>query len=140
MKRFRKRIAVWLTLLVLTALASGACGKSREGGSPGASGSPSNPGGTSRPRQASAQTPFEQDLQYVRNGQFNYILVFSRKDNNAFDKDDISYLKANSPKETNQWVRTEQGRRIIAGSNFEFTQEHMDALRQRFNVEDYSGK
>ena len=89
----------------------------------------------------SPRTPFEQDVQYVRDGQFTYIMVFSRKDGGVFDKDDVSYLKANSPAQTNQWVKTDEGRRVIAGTNFEFTPENLDALRQRFNVEDYgSGK
>lgn len=94
--------------------------------------------GTQKP---SPKTPFEQDVQYVRDGQFTYILVFSRKDGGVFDKGDVDYLKANSPKETNQWVKTEEGHRVIAGTNFEFTTENLDALRKRFNVEDYgSGK
>jgi hypothetical protein len=89
----------------------------------------------------SPKTPFEQDVQYVRDGQFTYIMVFSRKDGGVFDKDDVDYLKANSPGQTNQWVRTDDGRRVIAGTNFEFTPENLDALRKRFNVEDYgSGK
>jgi hypothetical protein len=89
----------------------------------------------------SPRTPFEQDVQYVRDGQFTYIMVFSRKDGGIFDKDDVAYLKANSPGQTNQWVKTDEGRRVIAGTNFEFTPENLDALRQRFNVEDYgSGK
>jgi hypothetical protein len=89
----------------------------------------------------SPRTPFEQDVQYVRDGQFTYIMVFSRKDGGVFDKEDVNYLKANSPGQTNQWLKTDEGRRVIAGTNFEFTPENLDALRQRFNVEDYgSGK
>jgi hypothetical protein len=80
-------------------------------------------------------------VQYVRDGQFTYILVFSRKDDGVFDKDDVDYLTANSPAQTNQRIKSEGGRRVIIGTNFEFTPENFDALRKRFNVEDYgSGK
>ena len=97
----------------------------------------------SQPPAASSpapQTPFERDLDYVRSGQFTHMFVFSRKDGGVFTSDDIAYLKANSPQETNQWVSTEGGRRVIAGTNFEFKQEHFDALNKRFKIEDFSGK
>ena len=68
------------------------------------------------------------------------LFIFSRKEGGAFTRDDIAYLKANSPAETNQWISTDEGRRVIAGTNFEFKPEHFDALKQRFNIEDYSGK
>ncbi len=76
----------------------------------------------------------------MRDGQFSYMYVFARQDNGPLDKDDVAYLKENAPKETNMWVRTDDGRRVIAGTNFEFKPENLDALRKRFNVEDYSGK
>lgn len=87
-----------------------------------------------------AQTPFERDLDYVRQGQFTYVFVFSRKDGGVFTKDDITYLKANSPQETYQWISTEGGRRVIAGTFVEFKQEHFDALNKRFKIEDFTGK
>lgn len=95
---------------------------------------------TATPSPAQPRTPFEKDLAYVRGGQFTYILVFSRKDGLGFSMDDINYLKANSPAETNQWISTDEGRRVIAGSNFDFKPEHLEALKKRFNIEDFSGK
>jgi hypothetical protein len=91
-------------------------------------------------RSPKPQTPFERDLDYVRSGQFKYVFVFSRRDSAVFTSDDIAYLKAYSPQETNQWISTEGGRRIIAGTNFEFKIEHTDALNKRFKIEDLSGK
>ena len=85
-------------------------------------------------------TEFERDLEYVRTGQFTYIYVISRADSSPLNSDDIAYLKQNAPPQTNQWLRTDQNRRVIAGTNFEFTPENLDALRKRFLVEDYSGK
>ena len=122
--------------LILALLFAFTCGCQK------ASDSKSSPaGGTTAPATpAKPQTDFERDLDYVRKGQFTYVFIFSRKDGAAFTPDDINYLKANSPQETNQWIRTDNGRRVIAGTNFEFKQEHFDALNKRFNVEDYSGK
>ena len=85
-------------------------------------------------------TAFERDLEYVRTGRFTNIYVIARQDNAVLNKEDITYLKENTPRETNQWVSTEENRRVIAGTNFPFTPEHLDALRKRFIVEDYSGK
>ncbi|MEA2176026.1 MAG: hypothetical protein QOD00_3618 [Blastocatellia bacterium] len=122
-------------MLLLMLAASLFCGCART-----AKEEPDTAQGATTPRP-SPKTPFEQDVQYVRDGQFAYIFVFSRKDGGVFDKDDVDYLKANSPSQTNQWIKTEEGRRVIAGTNFEFTPENLDALRKRFNVEDYgSGK
>jgi hypothetical protein len=92
------------------------------------------------PRRPQPQTEFERDLDYVRTGRFTHIYVIARPDGAALDKDDITYLTENTPKETNQRVATDGKRRVIVGTNFVFTPEHLDALRKRFIVEDYSGK
>lgn len=86
------------------------------------------------------KTPFENDLDYVRRGQFTYVFVFSRMDGEAFTREDIEYLKANSPNETNQWVSSDEGKRVIAGTNFEFKPENLAALQKRFKIDDFSGK
>ncbi|MBA3321277.1 MAG: hypothetical protein H0T45_07495 [Pyrinomonadaceae bacterium] len=89
------------------------------------------------PRQL---TEFEQDLNYARKGQFTHVYVFARKDGQKFQPEDNAYLKANSPEQTNMWIATEQGRRVIAGTNFDFTPEHVAALEQRFTIEDFTSK
>jgi hypothetical protein len=121
-----------ITLLALVLLATGfeGCNRSQQSSNQGAA----------QARPTPPRTDFEQKLQYVRDGQFTYMYVFSRPDNAALDKDDVVYLKENAPRETNMWVKTDDGRRVIAGTNFEFTPENLDALRKRFNVEDYSGR
>jgi hypothetical protein len=93
---------------------------------------------SSSPRKP--QTEFERDLDYVRTGSFTYVYVIARPDNAVLNKDDITYLTENTPKETNQRVATDGMRRVIIGTNFVFTPENLDALRKRFTVEDYSGK
>jgi len=105
----------------------------------------SNGSGTSGSQSATPTPPrtdFEQKLQYVRDGQFHHIYVFTRKDNGAFDRADVEYLTANSPvgEKTNMRVKTDDGQRVVIGTNFEYTQEQFDALAKRFNIEDYTGK
>lgn len=128
-RRVLQSIKVSFAVLALTTLFWSGCSKGSEPVSP--------PTVTSSPK---AQTPFESDLDFVRTGKFTYVFVFSRKDGGVFSSQDIDHLKANSPKETNQWVFTDGRKRVIAGTNFEFKQEHFDALVERFNVEDMSGK
>ncbi|WP_162199848.1 hypothetical protein [Pyrinomonas methylaliphatogenes] len=86
--------------------------------------------------QPTPRTQFEQDLDYVRKGQFIHIYVISRLDGEPFDSNDIAYLKANAHPETNMWVMTDDGRRVIAGTNFDWTRENFVALSKRFKIED----
>src|SRR5882762_3376296 len=59
--------------------------------SPAAS-SPTKPANEPTPRSS-----FERDLQYVRNSQFTYVWVFSRKDGRPLDKEDAAYLRTTAP-------------------------------------------
>ncbi len=89
--------------------------------------------------KASPQSAFERDLRFVRNGQFSYVWIFSRKDGRPLDKDDAAYLRKNAPQVVD-WVTTDEGKRVIAGTNFNLEQGNLNLLRKRFVVEDYSGK
>ncbi len=107
------------------------------------SSSASNSGSAqSKPSPTPPRTDFEQKLDYVRNGQFHHIYVFSRKDGGVFDRDDVAYLTANSPvgEKTNMRVKTDDGRRVVIGTNFEYEPEQFTALSKRFNIEDYTGR
>lgn len=96
--------------------------------------------GTSEPPKPRApQTPFERDLQFVRNGRFTYVWVFSRPDGKPLDKDDAAYLRTNAP-QVIDWVITDEGKRAIGGTHFDLEQGGLPLLRQRFVVEDYTGK
>ncbi len=125
--------AVIVGLLSLSIVLAAGCGKQAEPTS-------SVPASTPAAKPAGQQSAFERDLDYVRTGQFTYVLVFAKSDGGVFTPDDIQFLKANSPPETNQWIRTDEGKRVIAGTNFEFKQEQMDALSKRFSIENLSGK
>jgi len=82
---------------------------------------------------------FEADLEYVRKGQYTYVWVFSRKDGKPLDKEDGAFLRANAHQVVD-WVTTEQGKKVIAGTNFDLQQGNLDLIRKRFNVEDYTAK
>lgn len=89
----------------------------------------------------SAERPpetFESALRGVERSGFRFIFVIRRKDNGQFTKEDKTYVRANSPAETNQFVLTDEERVIIAGSNYPFPEENLELLRKVFTVEDLS--
>lgn len=84
------------------------------------------------------KTTLEEDLNEMRTANFGFIFVFRRKDGGEFDKEDQKFLRENTPPETNRWRRSDDGKAFIAGSWYTFAPEQLAALRNRFNVEDYS--
>jgi hypothetical protein len=96
-------------------------------------------GSASAPGSPTPQTQFERDLQYVRNGSFTYIFIFSRKDGKVLDKEDGAFLRKNAPQVVDM-VTTDGGKKAIAGTNFNLELGNMELLKSRFVVEDYSGK
>lgn len=84
-------------------------------------------------------TGFEKDLQYVRNGGYTYVWVFSRKDNKPLDKDDGAFLRTNAPQVVD-WVTTDEGRKVIGGTNFNLEEGNLGAIKKRFVTEDYSAR
>ena len=89
--------------------------------------------------QVSPLVGFAKDLQYIKNGQYTYVWVFSRKDGKPLDKDDSAYLRKNAPQVVD-WVTTDGGTRVIAGTNFDLAQGNLGLLQKRFKTEDYTGK
>ena len=88
---------------------------------------------------SSPLTGFAKDLQYIRNGGYTYIWVFSRKDGKPLDKDDSAFLRTNAPQVVD-WVITDEGRKVIGGTNFNLEEGNLEALKKRFVTEDYSNK
>ena len=80
------------------------------------------------------------DLQYVKKGGFARIYVISRRDNGPLQSEDKVYLRENTPTQTNMWVISADNRRAIAGTNFEFTPEQINALEKRFSIESIAGR
>jgi hypothetical protein len=101
--------------------------------------SSASPATTSTSPAPTPKTGFEADLEYVRKGQYTYVWVFSRKDGKPLDKNDAAYLRTNAPQVVD-WVTSEEGKRVIAGTNFDLAQGNLSLLKKRFNVEDYTGK
>lgn len=87
----------------------------------------------------SPKTGFEADLDWVRKGQYTYIWVFSRKDGKPLDKSDGDYLRQNAHQVVD-WVTTDEGRKVIAGTNFDLAQGNLPLIQKRFNAEDYSNR
>ena len=85
------------------------------------------------------RTAFERDLQYIKEGGWAHVYVIARKDGEALDREDAAHLRANAPK-AGDTVITDEGRRAISGTNFDFTPENIEALRKRFSVENYTGR
>ena len=126
-----------LILLVLALCLAGCGGGPAASNSPTpASGSPEAPVVTP---SATPLTGFEKDLQYIRNGGFTYVWIFSRKDGKALDRDDGAFLRTNAPQVVD-WVTTDEGKKVIGGTNFNLEQGNLEALKKRFVTEDYSGK
>jgi hypothetical protein len=123
-------------LLLGALLFLGACSSSN---SPSTSNTAPTPAATSPTPAASPLTGFEKDLQYIRNGGFTYIWIFSRKDGKPLDKDDSTFLRTNAPQVVD-WVTTDEGRKVIAGTNFNLEEGNLAALRKRYIAEDYSGR
>lgn len=88
---------------------------------------------------SSPKSSFERDLQFVRNGRFTYVWVFSRPDGKPLDRDDANFLRQTAPQVVD-WVATDEGKRVIGGTNFDLEQAGLPALRKRFVVENYTGK
>jgi hypothetical protein len=96
---------------------------------------------TTTPTKPSAPplTGFAKDLQYVKDGGYTYIWVFSRRDGKPFDKDDSAFLRGNAPQVVD-WVTTDEGKKVIAGTNFNLEEGNLGLLKKRFVAEDYSAK
>jgi len=130
--RYRRRVILLLTVLITFGLTS--CQRSRNSPASG-----DGPATAQLTPEQKVQTEFERDLQFIRNGQFKYVFVFSRKDGKPLDRDDGDYLRKNAPQVVD-WAKTDGLKKVIAGTNFDLEQGNLELLKKRFVVEDYTGK
>jgi hypothetical protein len=56
-----------------------------------------------------------------------------------FRPDDAAYLRKNAPQVVD-WVSTDAGKKVIAGTNFDLAQGNLELIKKRFIAEDYSNK
>jgi hypothetical protein len=85
-----------------------------------------------------AARSLERDLETMRTANFDFIYVFRRRDGAPLDADDKKFVKLNSPIETNRFVLSDEEKAVIAGSKYKFAEQNLMALRDRFNIEDFS--
>jgi hypothetical protein len=124
-------------LLLLLALCLSGCG-GQTADNNGAASSTGSPAASAAP-SASPLTGFDKDLQYVRNGGYTYIWIFSRKDGKPLDRDDGAFLRTNAPQVVD-WVTTDEGKKVIGGTNFNLEEGNLELLKKRFVTEDYSSR
>ena len=84
-------------------------------------------------------TDFEEALRFVRNGQYTYIYVISRKDGKPLQPEDSDFLKINAPQFVDK-LATDDKKKVVAGTNFNLEEGNLEMLKKRFVVEDYSAK
>lgn len=123
-------------LLLILALCLSGCGGGEAPTTNAPTASPEAPAATP---VSSPLTGFAKDLQYIRNGGYTYVWIFSRKDGKPLDRDDGAFLRTNAPQVVD-WVTTDEGKKVIGGTNFNLEEGNLEALKKRFVTEDYSGK
>lgn len=121
--------------IVVLALLFSACG----GSATNSSSAPAVATPAAASPQPSPLTGFEKDLQYIRNSQYTYVWIFSRKDGKPLDREDGAFLRTNAPQVVD-WVTTDEGRKVIGGTNFNLEEGNLEALKKRFVTEDYTGR
>lgn len=127
-------MTIRLLCLLLFILLLAACNETP----PAANNTPApEPAPTAAASPTAPLTGFEKDLQYVRNGGYTYIWVFSRKDGKPLDKDDGAFLRTNAPQVVD-WVTTDEGKKVIAGTNFNLEEGNLGVIKKRLVTEDYS--
>lgn len=120
-------------LIVLTFLLSGCSGSTSET-------SVSNPTPLPSALPTSTQlNDFDEALRFVKNGQFTYIWVFTRKDGKPFDPADSVILKTRA-RQIVDFTMTKDRKRGVAGSNFPFEDADLVELQKRYLIEDYSAR
>lgn len=126
---------IWLIVSVVILSSLMACNGTPQAPSANSSAPQSSPTPATSP--TAPLTGFEKDLQYIRNGGYTYVWAFSRKDKKPLDKDDGAFLRTNAPQVVD-WVTTDEGRKVIAGTNFNLEEGNLAAIKKRFVTEDYS--
>ena len=132
----RSKAAIWSLLPMLIFLT--ACGPNqrilRSANNSSAAGDVEQPAADPQSRPAG----IEQDIEAMRNADFNFIYVFRRRDGAPMDADDKRYFNSNTPVEINRRRLADGDRAIIVGSNYRYPPEALAAFKKRFIFEDYS--
>jgi hypothetical protein len=108
-------------------------------GGPANSTNSESPASTAAVPTPSPLSDFEEALRFVRNGQYTYVYVISRKDGKPFTPEDSDFLKTNAPQFVDK-AATKDKTKVVAGTNFNLEEGNLELLKKRFVVEDYSAK
>ncbi len=129
-----------INLILLLGVFSFACQTAAEKPTPNLETSSSSSSATSAVETTAEKNldDFEEGLSFVKTAGFDFTFVFRRADGGVFTAEDIRFLKDNSPRDTNQWILTADGKTVIAGSNYRFMPENLEILKKRFKVENLS--
>jgi hypothetical protein len=88
---------------------------------------------------ATPATEFEQKLKLMRDAHFQYVWLFTRKDEKEFTAEDREILHTNAPQVVD-WIGMDDKKKFFAGSNFPVDPKNLEVLQKRYKIEDYSGK
>lgn len=80
---------------------------------------------------------FESEMRSMKTVDFDFIFSFKRKDAEAFSSEDKKFLKEQTYI-ANRRSLLKDGKTIIIGSNYEIEKKRLDALKERFDYEDFS--
>jgi hypothetical protein len=83
-------------------------------------------------------TAYEQELKSMQVAGFDYIFVLKRKDGTAFTSEDKGFVREKKHYAANRFSFIEDERTLFIGSNYEFSEENLNALKERFEFKDYS--
>ena len=79
----------------------------------------------------------ERELKSLNTADFDYIFSIKRKDGEAFDSEDKSFLKQKTYK-ANRRNLTRDEKMLFIGSNYRISDKNIAALKDRFDFEDFS--
>jgi hypothetical protein len=82
-------------------------------------------------------TTLEKDIADMRTADFSIILVLRRRDRAVMDADDRSLIRQQTD-QANRRVSSDGGKAVVVGSNFPILVEKYEALRDRFDIENFS--
>ncbi len=83
-------------------------------------------------------TKFESELKSMRIADFYYIFVLKRKDGGVFTSEDKAFVREKKHYATNRITFIDDEKTLFLGTNYPFTDENVELLKERFDFEDYS--
>lgn len=122
-------------ILVLISLFSLACPPSETDNKNGGFGSQS---ANITPTPKENLTKFESELKSMKIADFYYIFVIKRKDGGVFTSEDKAFVREKKHYATNRITFIDDEKILFLGTNYPFTDENIEALKERFDFENYS--